>query len=65
MKSQLQNVQAGLHLREAWTDMMPYYFTDNCDLIIENHRQLLPVHYHVKDFMTDAMITTMEKKLGL
>jgi hypothetical protein len=65
MKSRLQGFPDDFFMNEDWTKMAPYYFTKDCELIIENHRQILPFHYYVKEFMTDEMITKMEKKLGI
>jgi hypothetical protein len=65
MKSQLQGWPEGQFMVEDWTKIVPYYFNRDCSLKIGNYAQQLPLHYHVKEFMTDKMINTMERKLGV
>jgi hypothetical protein len=50
---------------EDWTQLIPTYFNTSCQLRIGNYLQNRPIHYHVKEFMTDRMIEKMERKLGL
>ncbi len=65
MKSRLQNWPEDNLMNEDWTKMMPIYFNQDCQLKVGNFLQTLPFHYFVKDFLTDEMIATMEKKLGI
>lgn len=65
MKSQLQGWIDNEYMKEDWTKMIPYSFNNDCDLKLGNYLQTLPVHYHVKEFMTDKMIEQMERKLGV
>lgn len=65
MKSRLQGWPEDQFMIEDWTKMIPYYFNRDCTLKIGNYAQTLPLHYHVKDFVDDRMLTLMEKKLGL
>lgn len=65
MKSQLQNWPDDQFMQEDWTKMVPIYFNRDCNLSIGNYRQMLPFHYHIKSFLTDKMITNMERKLGI
>lgn len=65
MKSQLQNWPNDHFMNEDWTKMISHHFSRDCSLKIGNHLQTLPVHYHVKDFMSDRMVYLMERKLGL
>ena len=65
MKSRLQNWPEDNHMNEDWTKMMPVYFNQDCQLKVGNYLQTLPFHYFVKEFLTDEMITLMEKKLGI
>ena len=65
MKSQLQGWNNDQFMIEDWTKMITTRFTSNADLYIGNFKQSLPFHYHVKTFVTDKMIATMERKLGL
>ena len=65
MKSRLQNWPEDNHMNEDWTKMMPVYFNQDCKLKVGNYLQTLPFHYFVKEFLTDEMITLMEKKLGI
>ena len=65
MKSRLQGWPNDQFMIEDWTKMIPCYFNRDCSLKIGNYDQHLPVHYHVKSFLTDKMIQTMEKRLGI
>lgn len=68
MKTQLQkwHVDRGTpEIPEDWNDIIQVYLNNECELMIGNYRQTLPFHYHLKHFLTDEMITTYEKKLGL
>lgn len=65
MKSQLQGWPNDAFMNEDWTTMVPTSFNLDGDLKIGNYLQQLPLHYHVKSFMSDHMITQMEKKLGI
>jgi hypothetical protein len=64
MKSHLQNINESM-LTEDWTKHIPTYFRDDCGFKIGNYEQTLPFHYYVKDWLTDAMISALEKKVGL
>jgi hypothetical protein len=67
MKTQLQKWHLDHNapqIPEDWNKVVQVYFNENCELKIGNYRQTLPFHYHVKDFITDEMITLMERKLG-
>lgn len=65
MKSRLQQWPEDNMMNEDWTKMIPIYFNNNCELKIGNYLQTLPFHYFVKEFLTDNMITLMERKLGI
>lgn len=65
MKSQLQGWPDNQFLNEDWTKIIPTYFNRDCSLKIGNYVQHLPLHYQVKEFITDKMIINMEKKLGI
>lgn len=65
MKSQLQGWPDDRSMMEDWTKIIPSYFDKNANTMIGNYKINLPFHYHVKHFMTDEMIATMEAKLGL
>jgi hypothetical protein len=62
MKTQLQNWEGQL-VSEDWTKHIGVYFTDDLELKIGRYRQLAPLHYHVKSFLTDEMIAMYERKL--
>jgi hypothetical protein len=49
------------NLSEDWREHVKPFFTDNCECIIGNHRQVYPFHYHIKDFLTDDIISIYEK----
>jgi hypothetical protein len=68
MKSQLQKWHLDRNapeIPEEWNRVIQTYFNNDCELNIGNYRQTLPFHYHVKNFITDDMIKTMERKLGI
>ena len=65
MKSLLQGWPNDQFMIEDWTKMIPSYFNRDGTLKIGNYTQTLPFHYHVKDFVSDKMIATMERKLGI
>jgi hypothetical protein len=49
------------NLSEDWQKHMKTFFTDDAVCKIGNHRQLFPLHYHVKNFLSDDIIKTYEK----
>lgn len=65
MKSRLQNWPEDTMMTEDWMNMIQVYHNNDCQLKIGNYLQTLPFHYFVKDFLTDEMITQMERKLGI
>jgi len=65
MKSQLQGWPDDNFMQENWMKMITHSFNKDCELKVGNYRQVLPFHYHVKEFMTDKKIALMEKRLGI
>lgn len=65
MKSLLQGWPNDQFMIEDWTKMTPSYFNKDCTLKIGNYTQTLPFHYYIKDFVSEKMISIMERKLGL
>lgn len=66
MKTQLQNWHVDENtppIPEEWNKVIQVYFNEDCELYIGNYRQTIPVHYYLKDFLTDDMIKSMERKL--
>jgi len=63
MKSFLQNIDEKF-LTEDWTQHFPTYFADSGTFKIGNYEQHLPFHYHVKSWLTDEMISTLEKRIN-
>lgn len=64
MKSFLQNVDANT-VTEDWTKHFPTYFADNGTFKIGNYNQTLPFHYHIKEWMTDEMIYSLERSIDV
>jgi hypothetical protein len=64
MKSRLQLWESG-EISEAWMDHIPVYFTEDCQCKLGNYLQYYPLHYFQKNFLTDEMISYMEKRLGI
>jgi hypothetical protein len=62
MKSFLQNIDETL-LTENWPLHFPTYFGTDGKFKIGNFQQVLPFHYHVKTWLTDDMITTLESNV--
>jgi hypothetical protein len=64
MKSFLQNVDVNT-VTEDWTKHFPTYFSDNGTFKIGNYNQTLPFHYHIKEWMTDEMIYSLERSIDV
>jgi hypothetical protein len=64
MKSHLQNIDER-YLTEDWTKCIPTYFTDEGTFKIGNYEQTLPFHYQIKEWLTDEMISILEKRVSI
>jgi hypothetical protein len=64
MKSKLQGWPEGA-ASEDWLKHIDVNLTPDLKILIGRHRQMDPLHYHLKDFVTDNMIQTYEKALGI
>lgn len=62
MKSFIQNIPEQF-LTEDWTQHIPSYFTEECQLKVGNFQQLSPFHYHVKSWLTNDIIRRLEQKV--
>jgi hypothetical protein len=62
MKGHLQNIGEQF-ITEDWTQHIPTYFRDDGKFKIGNYEQTLPFHYHVKEWLTDDMISILEKSV--
>lgn len=49
------------NISEDWREHASVFFTDAAECRIGHHRQLNPLHYHLKDFVTDEMIAIYER----
>ena len=58
MKSQLQGWDH--HVVEDWLQHMPVFFNAALECKIGNHLQTLPLHYHLKHFLTDQILEYYE-----
>lgn len=65
MKSRVMNWPEPIATDEDWLRHVPTTLTDDLILKIGRYRQYLPLHYHRKTFLTDAIIATYERALGL
>ena len=63
MKSRLQGWGSEA-LDEDWTTHMSVFFNPALECKIGNYLQFFPLHYHVKDFVTDEMIGYYERAVG-
>lgn len=50
---------------DIWSELLRVDFLPNCTCRIGNYNQTLPLHYHEKWFLTDEIISTYEKELGI
>lgn len=64
MKGHLQNIDEKF-ISEDWTKHIPTYFRDDGKFKVGNYEQVLPFHYHVKEWLTDDIISTLEKRVLL
>lgn len=65
MKSRVQNWPEPIAADDDWLRHVPVTLADDVMLKIGRYRQYLPLHYHQKAFLTDAIIATYERALGL
>jgi hypothetical protein len=59
MKSAMNNLPESL----AWNDLLPMYLDNDLNIYVNHVRQQYPLHYHVKQALTDRMIQQYEQKL--
>ena len=60
MKSQLQGWGADV-LDEDWNKLMSVFFNPSLECKIGNYLQFFPLHYHVKNFLTDEILGYYER----
>ena len=64
MKNELMNWDA-VNKSASWQNNVQVFFTDDLKFKIGNYEIFLPFHYHEKNFLTDNIIHTYEKVLGI
>jgi hypothetical protein len=64
MKAHLQGISEK-YITEEWPLHIPTYFSDDGTFKIGNYQQTLPFHYHIKSWLTDGMIKTLEQRVGV
>jgi hypothetical protein len=64
MKSHLQDIPEKF-ITEDWTQHLPTYFMNDGTFKIGNYHQSLPFHYQIKDWLTNDMISILEKRVGV
>lgn len=62
MKTALQDLSSN---DEDWTKIVDFYLTPKLDAKIGCYNQKYPLHYHYKEFLTDNIIKTYERFLGI
>lgn len=62
MKSHLQGIKED-QITDDWTLHIPTYFQKDGRFKVGNYQQKHPFHYHVKTWLTDSMITTLEERV--
>lgn len=60
MKSRVQNWEIQ-DVDEDWRKHLKVFFSPGASCKIGNHRQVYPLHYHVKEFLSDEMISIYER----
>jgi hypothetical protein len=63
MKSRLQGWKHD-NISEDWREYLPVFFNKDCECRLGNHLQFFPLHYHLKDFLTDEMINVYEESMN-
>lgn len=48
-----------------WYDNVQCFVTDELEIKVGHYKQVLPFHYHHKEFLTDAIIKKYERYLGI
>jgi hypothetical protein len=64
MKAHLQNIDEKF-ITEDWTNHFPTYFAEDGSFTVGNYKQTLPFHYQTKSWLTDEMISILEKRVNL
>jgi len=64
MKGHLQNIDEKF-ITEDWTQNIPTYFREDGGFKIGNYEQVLPFHYHIKEWLTNDMISILERRVDL
>lgn len=59
MKNKIQG-WSNKELSEDWREYVRPFFTQSAVCKIGNHRQFYPLHYHIKEFLTDDMLSIYE-----
>lgn len=63
MKSRVQNIPSNL-VNEDWTLHIPTYINDELSVKIGNFKQIAPIHYHCKEWLTDDIVSIVEEYYG-
>lgn len=64
MKARVQGINERM-IGDDWTKSIPTYFHEDGTFKIGNYQQTLPFHYHIKEWLTDDMIKTLENRLDI
>lgn len=64
MKSHLQDINEK-YMSDDWTKNIPTYFSSDGTFKIGNYQQAIPFHYQVKEWLTDDMISILERRIGV
>ena len=62
MKGHLQNINEKF-ITEDWTQNIPTYFREDGGFKIGNYEQVLPFHYHIKEWLSDDIVSSLEKRV--
>lgn len=63
MKTKMQNWIGAKDIPEDWSKSISVFMTEQLELKIGRYRQLAPLHYHLKDFVTDEMLELYENAI--
>lgn len=53
----------GLGDSQSWPTVLPFHIDDNLNIYINYCRQQYPVHYQIKELITDQIVTRYEQRL--
>lgn len=59
----MKNAINNLEQDQPWNSILPFHINNDLDIYINHCRQQYPVHYHIKDLITNDIVELYEQKL--